>query len=118
VGCRTNARAKDFIGFIGLNVPGYPLPFSPCVEIGWRLAFDYWGNGYAQEGARAVLAFGLEKLNLKEIVSYTTVGNIRSRRVMERIGMTYDVQGDFDHPELPKDHPLRRHVLYRKVSSI
>jgi RimJ/RimL family protein N-acetyltransferase len=110
-------RTKDFIGFIGLNVPGYPLPFSPCVEIAWRLAFDYWGNGYAQEGARAVLAFGFEKLHLKEIVSFTTVGNLRSRRVMERIGMTYDAQGDFDHPQLPKDHPLIRHVLYRKIAT-
>lgn len=106
---------KGFIGFIGLNVPGYPLPFSPCVEVGWRLAFDYWGKGYAQEGARAVLAFGFEKLRLKEIVSFTTVSNLRSRHVMERIGMSYDAQGDFDHPELPEHHPLRRHVLYRKV---
>jgi RimJ/RimL family protein N-acetyltransferase len=111
-------RTKDFIGFIGLNVPGYPLPFSPCVEIGWRLAFDYWGNGYAQEGARAVLAFGFETLHLKEIVSFTTVGNLRSRRVMERIGMTYDAQGDFDHPQLPKAHPLIKHVLYRKTERI
>ena len=109
---------KGFIGFIGLDVPGYPLPFSPCVEVGWRLAFDYWGKGYAQEGARAVLAFGFEKLHLKEIVSFTTVRNFRSRHVMERIGMTYDVQADFDHPQLPKDHPLRRHVLYRKLRSI
>jgi RimJ/RimL family protein N-acetyltransferase len=107
-------RTKDFIGFIGLNVPSDPLPFLPCVEIGWRLAFDYWGNGYAQEGARAVLAFGFKKLHLKEIVSFTTTGNLRSRRVMERIGMAYDAQGDFDHPRLPKDHPLLRQVLYRK----
>lgn len=109
-------RTKDFIGYIGLNVPIYPLPFSPCVEIGWRLAFEYWGNGYAQEGARAALAFGFEKLLLKEIVSFTTVGNLRSRRVMERIGMTHDAEGDFDHPRLPKDHPLIRHVLYRKTA--
>ena len=81
---------RGFIGFIGLNVPGYPLPFSPCVEVGWRLAFDCWGKGYAQEGARAALAFGFEKMHLKEIVSFTTVGNLRSRHVMERIGMTYD----------------------------
>jgi RimJ/RimL family protein N-acetyltransferase len=108
---------KDFIGFIGLSVPGYALPFSPCVEIGWRLAFDYWGNGYAQEGARAALAFGFEKLHLKEIVSFTTAGNLRSRRVMERIGMTHDAQGDFDHPKLPKHHPLIKHVLYRKIAT-
>ena len=107
--------AKDFIGFIGLNVPGYALPFSPCVEIGWRLACDHWGKGYAQEGARAALAFGFEKMRLEGIVSFTTVGNLRSRRVMERIGMTRDAEGDFDHPQLPKDHPLIKHVLYRKL---
>jgi RimJ/RimL family protein N-acetyltransferase len=111
-------RTKDFIGFIGLSVPGYTLPFSPCVEIGWRLAFDYWGNGYAQEGANAAIGFGFEKLHIKEIVSFTTAGNLRSRRVMERIGMTYDPMGDFDHPQLPKDHPLIKHVLYRKVRGI
>ena len=68
-------ETKEFIGFIGLNVPGYPLLFSPCVEIGWRLAFAHWGKGYAQEGARAALKFGFEKLNIAEIVSFTTVGN-------------------------------------------
>lgn len=78
---------KEFIGFIGLNVPGYALPFSPCVEVGWRLAFNYWGKGYAQEGARAALTFGFEKMRLNEIVSFTTVANIRSRRVMEGIGV-------------------------------
>jgi RimJ/RimL family protein N-acetyltransferase len=107
-----------FIGFIGLDVPGYPLPFSPCVEIGWRLAFDYWGKGYAQEGARAVLAFGFDRLHLEEIVSFTTATNLRSRRVMERIGMTYDAHGDFNHPKLPERHPLRRHVLYRKIRTV
>jgi RimJ/RimL family protein N-acetyltransferase len=106
---------KSFVGFIGLNVPGYLLPFSPCVEVGWRLAFDRWGKGYAQEEARA--AFGFEKMRLNEIVSFTTVNNLRSRRVMEEIGMTYDAHGDFDHPELHVHHPLRRHVLYRKVMS-
>jgi RimJ/RimL family protein N-acetyltransferase len=110
-------ETRGFIGFIGLNVPGYPLPFSPCVEVGWRLAFDCWGKGYAQEGAYAALAFGFERVGLKEIVSFTTVNNVRSRRVMERVGMTYDVRGDFDHPKLPEYHPLRRHVLYRKVRS-
>jgi RimJ/RimL family protein N-acetyltransferase len=110
-------ETKSFIGFIGLNVPGFPLPFSPCVEVGWRLAFDYWGNGYAQEGARAALHFGFQSLGLDEIVSFTTVRNLRSRRVMEGIGMTYDAQGDFDHPKVPEHHPLRRHVLYRKAKS-
>jgi RimJ/RimL family protein N-acetyltransferase len=111
-------KTESFIGFIGLNVPGYALPFSPCVEIGWRLAFDQWGKGYAQEGARAALAFGFERMGLREIVSFTTVGNLRSRHVMERIGMIHDREGDFDHPSLPEGHPLRRHVLYRKVSGL
>lgn len=107
---------KTFIGFIGLNVPGYSLPFSPCVEIGWRLAYDYWGKGYATEAARAALTFGFEKMHLAEIVSFTTERNIRSRHVMEKIGMVRDVTGDFDHPQLPEDHPLRKHVLYRKTN--
>ena len=109
---------KAFVGLIGLNVPGYALPFSPCVEIGWRLAFEHWGQGYAQEGARAALTFGFEKMHLQEIVAFTTVGNLRSRHVMERIGMAHDAKGDFDHPHLPELHPLRKHVLYRKVKSV
>ena len=111
-------EAMSFVGFIGLNVPSYPLPFSPCVEIGWRLAFDYWGRGYAKEGARAVLNFGFQTVSLNEIVAFTSVKNLRSRRVMEGIGMTYDPQGDFDHPELQNEHPLKRHVLYRKRKSM
>jgi RimJ/RimL family protein N-acetyltransferase len=107
--------SRIFVGFIGLNVPGYTLPFSPCVEIGWRLAFEHWGKGYATEGARAALTFGFEKMRLAEIVSFTTERNIRSRRVMEKIGMVREVAGDFDHPQLPEGHPLRRHVLYRKT---
>jgi len=106
-----NQKIENILGWIER------LPFSPCVEVGWRLAFEHWGNGYAQEGARAVLAFGFEKLHLKEIVSFTAVSNHRSRHVMERIGMIYDVQGDFDHPKIPENHPLRRHVLYRKVKN-
>ncbi len=108
-------KTKSFIGFVGLSVPTYPLPFSPCVEIGWRLAFDHWGKGYAQEGASAVLTFGFETIHLLEIVSFTAVDNLRSRHVMERIGMTHDERDDFDHPNLPEKHPLRRHVLYRKA---
>ena len=110
-------ETRSFVGFLGLNVPAYPLPFSPCVELGWRLAFDNWGNGYAQEGARAALTFGFETVGIKEIVSFTTRNNLRSRRVMERIGMSYDSQGDFDHPRIAANHPLGRHVLYRKVKS-
>jgi RimJ/RimL family protein N-acetyltransferase len=108
---------QDFIGFIGLSVPRPAFPFSPCVEIGWRLAFHHWGKGYAQEGARAALTFGFERIRLKEIVSFTTAANLRSRRVMEGIGMTHDAQDDFDHPKLPEGHPLRKHVLYRSAKS-
>jgi RimJ/RimL family protein N-acetyltransferase len=103
-----------FAGFIGVAVPGFTAHFTPCVEIGWRLAAEYWGHGYATEGARAVLTFAFESLGLPEIVSFTTVDNHRSRRVMERIGMIRNPADDFDHPELPDGHPLQRHVLYRR----
>jgi RimJ/RimL family protein N-acetyltransferase len=102
-----------FAGFVGLNIPQYETSFTPCVEIGWRLATEFWGHGYATEGARAALDFGFRELQLDEIVSYTVPANVRSRRVMEKIGMRHDVRGDFDHPILPEGHPLRRHVLYR-----
>jgi RimJ/RimL family protein N-acetyltransferase len=102
-----------FIGFVGLSIPTFEAPFTPCVEIGWRLARAFWGQGYATEAARAVLKFGFETLCLAEIVSYTVPANRRSRAVMERIGMTRDPLADFDHPLLPEGHPLRRHVFYR-----
>ena len=110
-------ETRELIGFVGLNVPGYPLPFSPCVEIGWRLAFPFWGRGLAQEGARAALEFGFQKLVLKQIVSFTTENNIRSRKVMDANGMQYDSSADFDHPKLEEGHLLRRHVLYRIKSA-
>ena len=102
-----------FAGFIGLAIPRFTAHFTPCVEIGWRLAAAHWGQGYATEGARAVLRFGFETLGLNEIVSFTVPANHRSRRVMERIGMHHNPADDFDHPALPEGHPLRRHVLYR-----
>jgi ribosomal-protein-alanine N-acetyltransferase len=100
------------IGFIGLSEPSFEAAFTPCVEVGWRLAADAWGHGYATEGARLALAHGFGPVGLQEIVSFTTVGNLRSRRVMERLGMTRDPADDFDHPRLP-GHPLQPHVLYR-----
>jgi RimJ/RimL family protein N-acetyltransferase len=102
-----------FAGFIGLSIPRFKAPFTPCVEVGWRLDADYWNRGYATEGARAALAFGFEWLQLEEIVSFTVPANVRSRRVMEKIGMTHSLGDEFDHPLLPEGHPLRRHVLYR-----
>ena len=102
-----------FAGFIGLSIPYFEAHFTPCVEIGWRLVAEHWGRGYATEGARAALAFGFEQLRLAEVVSFTVPSNLRSRRVMERLGMTRNPADDFDHPALPEGHPLRRHVLYR-----
>lgn len=104
---------SDFIGFIGLWEPIFEAHFTPAVEVGWRLAYPFWGKGYASEGARACLQYGFEQLGLNEIVSFTTEENVRSRKVMERIGMHRDPQDDFDHPKMDKEHPLNRHVLYR-----
>lgn len=102
-----------FVGFVGLSVPRFESHFTPCVEIGWRLAAEQWGKGYATEAARACLAHGFGVLGLEEIVSFTVTGNARSRAVMERLNMVRRPDEDFDHPSLPAGHPLRRHVLYR-----
>lgn len=109
-------QTGEFIGFIGLLEVDFKAPFNasaPAVEIGWRLGFNHWGKGYATEGALAALRYGFETLKLEEIVSFTVVKNQRSRHVMEKIGMHYNPEDDFDHPKLSIDHPLRRHVLYR-----
>ncbi|GIU88749.1 MAG: N-acetyltransferase [Acidimicrobiia bacterium] len=102
-----------FVGFVGLSVPAFAAPFTPCVEVGWRLAREHWGKGYATEGATAAVGFAFGVLGLDEVVSFTVPANRRSRAVMERLGMTHDPADDFDHPRLPEGHPLRRHVLYR-----
>jgi RimJ/RimL family protein N-acetyltransferase len=107
------AGTGDLAGFAGLSVPAFEAPFMPAVEIGWRLARAHWGHGYATEAALAAVAFGFDEARLDEIVSFTVPANVRSRRVMERLGMTHDPADDFDHPALPVPHPLRRHVLYR-----
>lgn len=104
---------REFLGFTGLAVPRFDAHFTPAVEIGWRLARPAWGHGYATEAARAAAEYGFTELELSEIVSFTTVSNRASRAVMERLGMTHDSFDDFDHPLLPRDHPLSRHVLYR-----
>lgn len=113
-------QTGEFIGFIGLEDVYFKAPFNvltPAVEIGWRLAFNHWGEGYATEGALVALRCGYETLNLEEIVSFTAVANQRSRNVMEKIGMHHDPKDDFDHPKLAEGHPLRRHVLYRLEKS-
>jgi RimJ/RimL family protein N-acetyltransferase len=102
-----------FIGFAGLSFVNFEASFTPCVEVSWRLAFDYWGHGYATEAARAAIEDGFTRLNLPEIVTFTAVANARSRRVMEKLGMRRCEEEDFDHPLLPVGHPLRPHVFYR-----
>jgi RimJ/RimL family protein N-acetyltransferase len=103
----------DFVGFVGLNEASFGAPFTPAVEVGWRMAREHWGHGYATEAARAVVATGFGQLGLAEIVSFTIPANRRSRAVMERLGMTRDPADDFDHPGIAPGHPMRRHVLYR-----
>lgn len=102
-----------FIGFVGLRAPSFEAPFTPCIEIGWRLERTSWGQGFATEAGLECLRFAFEALELREVVSFTVPENRRSRAVMERLGMLRDLNGDFDHPRLPLGHPLRRHVLYR-----
>ncbi|AKP73102.2 hypothetical protein Psal006b_02641 [Piscirickettsia salmonis] len=106
-------KTRVFIGFIGLSFVDFNAHFSPAVEIGWRLAFEFWNQGYATEGALAVLQHGFNNLNIKKIVSFTAKKNMRSRKVMEKIGLKYDKKGDFYHPNLDKQHELCLHVLYQ-----
>jgi len=105
-------KTKKFIGFVGLHEPTYDLPFSPCVEVAWRLAKEYWGNGYATEASNICLEFAFNKLNIDKIFSFTSVPNIKSIAVMERIGMV-NINKNFEHPNIPKGHPLSEHVLYQ-----
>lgn len=106
--------SASFLGFIGLHVPEDPLPFSPCVEVGWRLLRSSWGQGLATEGAKAALEFAFHQLQLKEVVAFTALPNLRSQRVMQKLGMTRDEQ-TFQHPAVPLGHALREHCLYRAV---
>jgi len=103
-----------FAGMTGLNVPAFTAHFTPCIEIGWRLRPEFWGRGLAYRAASEALSFGFGPLNLSEIVSFTAAINLRSRKLMERLGFQYDAAGDFDHPSISEGHILRRHVLYRK----
>jgi len=106
-----------FLGFTGLNPATFDAHFTPAVEIGWRLARDAWGRGFASEAGLAAVAWAFDGLALNELVSFTAVGNTRSRAVMRRLGMQHDPVDDFDHPGLEDGHPLRRHVLYRRSAS-
>lgn len=102
-----------FIGFVGLSAPTFDAHFTPCIEVGWRLAASYWGQGFATEAAHLAVNYGLSTLGFPEIVSFTADTNHRSQAVMMRLGMRSDPADDFDHPALPEGHPLRRHVLFR-----
>lgn len=110
------AEIKDgnrFAGCVGLQDVPFEAHFTPALEVGWRLCVDAWGFGYATEGGRALLDYAFGDLNRSEVVSMTAAINIRSRRVMERLGMSYDPRDDFEHPRLEQGHRLRPHVLYR-----
>ena len=102
-----------FVGAIGLARIGYEARFTPAVEVGWRLARTFWGQGYASEAAAAALRFGFTQADLGEIVANACVPNLASQRVMQKLGMTHDPADDFDHPRVPLESPLNRHVLYR-----
>lgn len=112
--CAVELRTDhSFFGFIGLSMPNFQAHFTPCVEIGWRLASNFWGHGYATEGAQAIVKYAFHTLKLAEIVSFTAEQNLRSRRVMEKLGMSFNSADSFPHPNLPEGHLLKRHVLYR-----
>ena len=108
----------DLIGFVGLAIPRFESHFTPAVEIGWRLLSPYWGHGYATEGANAVKEFAFKNLCLEEIVSFTSAQNLRSRNVMEKIGLKRNPNDDFEHPNISPDNPLRAHVLYRGTPNV
>lgn len=103
---------SDFMGFVGLNSPDYRLPFGPCIEIGWRLAKEYWGYGYATEAGEASLKYAFTQLDVEEVVSFAVTNNTKSIAIMERLGMS-NMHSNFSHPKLPRNSPLSEHVLYK-----
>ncbi|MEZ4814648.1 MAG: GNAT family N-acetyltransferase [Bdellovibrionota bacterium] len=106
-------ETQDCIGFIGMQVPRFETVFTPCVEIGWRLAFEQWGRGLAVEGAKRVLDQAFGTLQLKEVISMTSRVNLRSQRVMQKLGMEYVPEYDFEHPQIEVGSVIRPHVTYR-----
>ena len=105
----------NLAGLTGLARVAFDAPFTPCVEIGWRFLPEYWGTGYALEAARSVMGCAFKVLELPEVVAFTTESNLPSQGLMRRLGMLHNPAEDFDHPALPPDHPLHRHVLYRML---
>ncbi len=108
-----NKKTGEFMGFVGLSQIDFDAPFTPAVEIAWRLSYEYWGKGFATEAAQAVLEHAFDKLKIKEVVAYAVHDNERAIHIMEKVGMKRDPKGDFDYPALHKDHPLGKFVLYR-----
>jgi RimJ/RimL family protein N-acetyltransferase len=106
-------NGAEFVGYVGLHRVAFEAAFTPAVEVGWRIACEHWGNGYVTEAARAAVRDGYDRVGVAEIVSFTTPGNERSWRVMERLGMVRDPARDFEHPHVPVGHPLREHIFYR-----
>ena len=106
-------EGQCFVGFVGLSIPAFEAAFLPAVEVGWRVAYEHWGEGLATEGASAVIRHAFEALQMEQLVSFTTPLNSRSIQVMKKVGMIHDPSGDFEHPNLPDGHWLRPHVLYR-----
>lgn len=102
-----------FAGVVALQAVPSDMPFAPATEVGWRFAFDAWGRGYATEAAAAALAFAFDRLPCDEVVAFTAACNVRSRHVMDKLGMRRNTADDFQHPSLPPGHRLRDHVLYR-----
>ena len=109
------SHSNSFIGFIGYHWANFNSQFTPCIEIGWRLKYEAWGNGFAKEGAEACLTYGIEKLEFNKIYSFTSKINIQSENVMKKIGMVKVME--FEHPNIIEGSPLRRHVLYSIDSS-
>jgi len=108
---------NQFIGFVGLHTPGYDLPFNPCVEMGWRLAKEFWGQGLAIEAAKECARVAFEQLNLDEIVAFTALSNQRSQAVMQRLNMTRTDE-NFAHPAVDPASPLSEHCLYRLTRKV
>ncbi len=106
-------NSGEFIGYVGLWPATFEALFTPATEVGWRMAKPFWGSGLATEAAHSVISDGFDRLHINEIVSFTSAINLRSRRVMEKLGMTHEPGDDFDHPSVALDNPLRPHVLYR-----
>lgn len=115
------ARLKDtgeYVGCIGLHIPHFEAHFMPCVEVAWRVAKKFWGQGLAVEGAKKSLEIGFTEFGLNEIVTFASKINTKSIRVMQKLGMTHDPLENFNHPDFAPEDPLYPHVLYRMPRSL